>query len=153
MLAPHVAQANAPAKLRRESRAGDVAGFFSASVPGNEQLRPRHGRFPVEELQASKPPVCMPARADPLHDFLARIAAFFVIDVGEFQSRFVRNIFVVVILSKPGSPELQANRIESFHSSGSSSQRADTACQLLPYWAELFAGNNERSRGMAHPRV
>jgi len=108
MLAPHVAQANAPAKLGRESRAGDVAGFFSGSVSGNEQLCPRHGRLAVEKLQTRKPAVCMPARTDSLHDFLARIAAFFVIDVGEFKARFVRNILVVVILSKPRSPELQA---------------------------------------------
>src|ERR1700726_4946168 len=121
MLASHIAQANAPAKLRRESRAGDVAGFFSGSVSGNEQLRPRHGRLAVEKLQAGKTTVGMPARTDPLHNFLPRIAAFFVIDVGEFQARFVRNIFVVVILPKPCSPEFQTDRIESFHSNGSAS--------------------------------
>src|SRR6266853_6721325 len=132
MLASHVAQANAPAELRRESSAGDVASFFSGSVSGNEQLSPRHGRLAVEKLQAGKPAVCMPARADSLHDFLPRIAAFFVTDMGEFKARFVRNILVVVILSKPRSPELQTNRIESFHSSGGSSQRADAANKLLP---------------------
>ncbi len=82
MLAPHVAQSNSPANQGRKTRAGDLAGFFSGRIPGNEQLRPRRGRFPVEKLQRGEPPVCMPARTNSLHDFLTRVAALLIADVG-----------------------------------------------------------------------
>src|SRR5258706_2308915 len=82
MLAPHVAQSNSPANQGRKTSAGDLTGFFSGRIPEKEQLRPRRGRFPVEKLQPGEPPVCMPARTNSLHDFLTRVAALLIADVG-----------------------------------------------------------------------
>ena len=74
----------------------------------------------------------MAARPHPLDDFLPGVAAFFIADVRMFESRFVRNILIVVVVAKPRGAALQPNRVERFHAGGRAAMGAHARFEFPP---------------------
>src|SRR5258706_13131673 len=101
MLWPDISESNGPAQQGGEARTGDMPGLFPSGISGNEQFCSRRGHICVEKLQPGEPPVRVASRANSLHNFLTRVAAFFVADMRYFKRGFVVNIFVVVICAGP----------------------------------------------------
>jgi len=150
MLAPHVAQSNSPANQRRKTSAGHLTGFFSAGSREGAARSPWRA-LSRRETAAGEPPVCMAARADSLHDFLTRVAAF-LIAIGEFKACFVRDILVVVILSNHAVPD--SKRIELRASiRGQPAVRSDAGANSCHSTLSCSRATTTRRRGMPHPGV
>src|SRR5712672_2050386 len=104
-----------------------MPGLFPSGISGNEQFCSRRGHICVEKLQSGETAVRVASRANSLHNFLTRVTAFFVTDMGYFKRGFVRNIFVVVIVAEPCDAGFQTDRIDSIQAGGQASNGASAA--------------------------
>src|SRR5450755_4800968 len=109
-------------------RTGDAPHFISFV----QQLRAGDGPLDCEKTQFRKPAVYVAARANPLDDFLSRVASLFVVDVRVFQSGLVRNLLIIVVVAKPGNPTLEPNGVDGFHSGGRAPMKAHALRKVVP---------------------
>jgi hypothetical protein len=145
VLSPHVTKADRPSEQGRIPGTRDATGF-AAIVQQIRSCGRRHGGG---KLQFRESPVDVSARADPLNDFLAGVASFFVTDVRQFESRLVRDLLVAIIHAKPWHAQLKPQRIKCFHPNGRSSGGANARGKFAPQIHKGLARDDQGRRGFA----
>jgi len=132
MFSSHITKTNRPLQQRRIGRAGNVANLAGGRVSGGEELRSGGGRSGRKKLQLSEPPVDMATRPDAFDDFLPGVTAFLIADMGMFESSFVWNVPVVIVVPKPWNTRFQPNLVDCLHSCRHSAKGAHARVQLMP---------------------
>src|ERR1700722_6239357 len=91
----------------------------------------------------------MAARSHSLDDLLSRITSLFVIDVRMLQSGLVRNLLIVVVVSKPWGSPFEPNGVQRFHAGGYPAVNAHAFGKVAPQIRKLVAARDERCRPIA----
>src|ERR1700683_2785010 len=92
------------------------------------------------------------ARADALHNFLARVTTLCETQMRCFERRFVRNHRVVEIIREPRDAGFESQRVERAHADGRAVRGGNSGGHAFPEHPEMLARSDDFSPGAAEVR-